>query len=99
MGLYGLVMDGERAAEIYAAAADQDQAQILFRDAVRMVEASPDLAAIVRMSGGQHIWKIDHQPSLSFFKTFSRESGSKSGTRPHLGLLDELHEQPTPQIS
>lgn len=99
MGLYGLVMDGERAAEIYAAAADQDQAQILFRDAVRMVEASPDLAAIVHMSGGEHIWKIDHKPSLSFFKTFSRESGSKSGTRPHMGLLDELHEQPTPQIS
>ncbi len=99
IGLYGLVMDGERAAEIYAAAADQDQAQILFRDAVRMVEASPDLAAIVHMSGGEHIWKIDHKPSLSFFKTFSRESGSKSGTRPHMGLLDELHEQPTPQIS
>lgn len=99
IGLYGLVMDGERAAEIYAAAADQDQAQILFRDAVRMVDASPDLAAIVRMSGGQHIWKIDHTPTLSFFKTFSRESGSKSGPRPHMGLLDELHEQPTPQIS
>ena len=43
IGLYGMVMDGERAAEVYAAAADQDQAQILFRDAVRIVEASPAL--------------------------------------------------------
>lgn len=99
IGLYGLVMDGERAAEIYAAAADQDQAQILFRDAVRIVEASPDLMDIVSMSGGEHIWKIDHKPSLSFFKTFSRESGAKSGTRPHIGLLDELHEHGSPQIS
>lgn len=99
IGLYGLVMDGERAAEIYAAAADQDQAQILFRDAVRIVEASPDLLEILTKSGGEHVWKLDHKPSLSFFKTFSRESGAKSGTRPHMGLLDELHEHGTPQIS
>jgi phage terminase large subunit-like protein len=99
IGLYGLVMDGERAAEIYAAAADQDQAQILFRDAVRIVEASPDLWPIISQSGGEHVWKLDHKPSLSFFKTFSRESGAKSGTRPHMGLLDELHEHGTPQIS
>jgi phage terminase large subunit-like protein len=99
IGLYGLFMDGERAAEIYAAAADQDQAMILFRDAVRMAESSPDLGDILSLSGGAHVWKIDHKPSLSFFKTFSRESGAKSGTRPHMALLDELHEQPTPQIS
>jgi phage terminase large subunit-like protein len=99
IGLYGLVMDAERAAEIYAAAADQDQAQILFRDAVRIAEASPDLQDAVSFSGGEHIWKIDHKPSLSFFKTFSRESGAKSGTRPHMGLLDELHEHGSPQIS
>jgi phage terminase large subunit-like protein len=99
IGLYGLVMDGERAAEVYAAAADQDQAQILFRDAVRISEASPELREALTFSGGEHIWKIDHKPSLSFFKTFSRESGAKSGTRPHMGLLDELHEHGSPQIS
>lgn len=99
IGLYGLVADEERAAEIYAAASDQEQAAILFRDAVRMFEASPDLAAIVTPSGGEHVWKLDHKPSLSFFKMFSRESGAKSGTRPHMGLLDELHEHGSPQIS
>lgn len=99
IGLFGLMEDGERAAEVYAAAADQSQAQILFRDAVRIVEASPDLAALLKTSGGEHIWQLDHKPSLSFFKTFSRESGAKSGTRPHMALLDELHEHGTPQIS
>lgn len=98
IGLYGLFMDGERAAEIYAAASDQDQAQILFRDVVHIYDASPDLAGILHKSGGDHVWKLDHKPSLSFFKTFSRESGAKSGPRPHMGLLDELHEQ-TAQIS
>jgi phage terminase large subunit-like protein len=99
IGLYGLLMDGERAAEIYAAAADQEQAQILFRDAVRMVKASPDLEGILHFSGGEHVWNLAHEESLSFFRMFSRESGAKSGPRPHMALLDELHEHNTPQIS
>lgn len=99
VGLYGMTMDGERAAEIYAAAADQDQASIMFRDAVRIAKASPDLDAELEYDGGAHIWQIRHPSSLSFFRTFSRESGQKSGTRPHMGLLDELHEHPSPETS
>lgn len=99
VGLYGLTMDGERAAEIYAAAADQDQAGIMFRDAVKIAKASPDLDAELEYDGGAHIWQIRHPESLSFFRTFSRESGQKSGTRPHMGLLDELHEHPSAEIS
>ena len=99
VGLYGLTSDGERAAEIYAAAADQDQAGIMFRDAVRIAKASPDLDEVLEYDGGSHIWQIRHPESLSFFKTFSRESGQKSGTRPHMGLLDELHEHPSHDTS
>lgn len=99
IGLYGLLMDGERAAEIYAAAADQDQAMIMFRDAVRIAQASPDLEPDLSFSGGEHIWQISNPESLSFFRTFSREGGQKSGPRPHMGLVDELHEHPSPQAS
>ena len=99
VGLYGLTSDGERAAEIYAAAADQDQAGIMFRDAVRIAKASPDLDEVLEYDGGSHIWQIRHPESLSFFRTFSRESGQKSGTRPHMGLLDELHEHPSHETS
>lgn len=99
VGLYGLTMDGERAAEIYAAAADQDQANIMFRDAVRIAQASPDVNAELEYDGGAHVWQIRHPESLSFFRTFSRESGQKSGTRPHMGLLDELHEHPSAETS
>ncbi len=41
IGLYLLVADGESRAEIYAAASKMDQAKILFRDAVAMVDQSP----------------------------------------------------------
>jgi phage terminase large subunit-like protein len=97
IGLYGLVMDGERAPEIYAAATDRDQAQIMFRDAVRMVDCSPSLAERVVKSGVQTVHNLSY--GMGFFRPFSREQGVKSGTRPHMALLDELHEHNTPQIS
>lgn len=43
IGLYGLVADGEQRAEIYAAATKRDQAMILFRDAVSMIDMSKKL--------------------------------------------------------
>lgn len=99
VGLWGLTMDGERAAEIYAAASDQEQANIMFGDGVKIARASPELDAELEYDGGAHVWQIRHPESFSSFRTFSRESGQKSGRRPHMGLLDELHEHPNPEAS
>lgn len=103
IGLYGLMMDGERSAQIYAAASDQEQASLMFGDAVQIARCSPALndeeSPELEFDGGAHIWMIRHPASLSYFRTFSRESGQKSGTRPHMGLLDELHEHPSPEAS
>ena len=96
LGLYGLLMDGQTAPEIYAAAADREQAMIMYRDAVRMVDASPALASRIEKSGIEHVHNMKY--GLGFFRPFSREQGSKSGTRPHMGLIDEVHEHPTPDI-
>ena len=95
IGLYGLMMDGQKAPEIYAAAADRDQALIMFRDAVRMVDASPELAKRIKKSGIQNVHNMTY--GLGCFRPFSREQGTKSGTRPHMGLIDEVHEHPTPE--
>lgn len=96
IGLYGLMMDGQRAPEVYAAAADRDQAMIMFRDAVRMVDASPDLSGRIKRTGIEHVTNLAY--GLGFFRPFSREQGAKSGTRPHMGLIDEVHEHPNPDI-
>jgi phage terminase large subunit-like protein len=96
IGLYGLLMDGQEAPEIYAAAADRDQAMIMYRDAIRMVDASPDLSARIEKSGIEHVSNMKYR--LGFFRPFSREQGSKSGTRPHMGLIDEVHEHPNGDI-
>jgi len=96
VGLYGLMMDGQKAPEIYAAAADRDQAMIMYRDAVRMVDASPALSGRIEKSGIKNVHNMVY--GLGFFRAFSREQSSKSGTRPHMGLIDELHEHPNADI-
>ena len=97
IGLYGLMADGQTAPEIYAVAADRDQAMVMYRDAVRMVDASPELTRRIRKSGVEHVHNMSY--GLGFYRPFSREQGGKSGTRPHMGLIDELHEHPNAEIT
>jgi phage terminase large subunit-like protein len=98
IGLYGMVADGEPRAEIYAAATKKDQAMILFRDAVAMVDQSPALAAKIGKSGkDDKVWNLFHEASNSFFRPISADDG-QSGPRPHIGLVDELHEHKTGKV-
>jgi len=92
IGLYGLTADGEARAEVYAAATKKDQAQILFRDAVAMVDQSPQLDARIERSGSKgKEWNLAYHASSSFFRPISADDG-QSGPRPHIALLDEIHE-------
>lgn len=92
VGLYGLVADGEKAAEVYAAATTFDQANITFRDARVMAENSPALSRHL------HIVERNISHGNSFFRPVSAEHKSLDGKRPHIGLVDELHEHPTPMV-
>ncbi len=98
IGLYGMVADDEPRAEIYAAATKKDQAMILFRDAVAMVDQSPPLSRVLHKSGrGDKVWNLFHEQSNSFFRPISADDG-QSGPRPHIGLIDELHEHKTATV-
>jgi len=88
IGLYGLTMDGEQAAEIYSAATGIDQAKLCWLDAQRMVDASPELSDIIYQSQNN----LAYEPTMSFFRPVSNEKRGKSGPRPHICLIDELHE-------
>ena len=95
IGLYGMTSDDEARAEIYAAATKKDQAMILFRDAVSMVDQSALLADRLEKSGrGEKVWNLAHYGSGSFFRPISADDG-QSGPRPHVALLDEIHEHKT----
>lgn len=97
VGLYMLTADGESRAEVYAAAKKKDQAKVLFRDAVAMVEQSPALNDRLVMGGGTEKNNIAYLAKGSFFRPISSEDRGKgqSGPRPHCALLDEIHEHST----
>jgi phage terminase large subunit-like protein len=95
IGIYGLVADNEKRAEIYTAATKKDQAMVLFRDAVAMVDQSPMLSKAIKKSGtGISVWNLAYNRTGSFFRPISSDDG-KSGPRPHIALIDELHEHKT----
>lgn len=95
VGMKGFVADGEARAEIYSAATKKDQAMILFRDAVAMVDQSPELQKRLQKSGtGEKCWNLAYLQAGAFFRPISSDDG-QSGPRPHIGLIDELHEHKT----
>jgi phage terminase large subunit-like protein len=86
--LYLLVADGERGAQVYAAAVTKDQAKLAFTDAERMVESSPALTELIEA-------KVNNLAVLetgSFFRPISSEKRGLDGKRVHGALIDELHE-------
>lgn len=93
IGLKGLVADGEPRAEIYAAATFRDQAMVLFRDAVAFYDQSPQLQdRLVASGSGALRWNLAYLDKGSFFRVISSEKKGQSGPRPHMALLDEIHE-------
>ncbi len=93
IGLKGLVADNEPRAEIYAAATFKDQAMVLFRDAMAFFDQSPELQSRLTASGtGAQRWNLAYLDKGSFFRVISSEKKGQSGPRPHMALLDEIHE-------
>ena len=93
IGLKGLVADGEPRAEVYAAATFKDQAMVLFRDAIAFYDQSPKLQKLLVASGtGAMRWNLAYPNKGSFFRVISSEKKGQSGPRPHVVLLDEIHE-------
>ncbi len=99
IGMKGLVADQEQRAEIYCAATHKDQAKVLFNDALAMYDQSPLLRDKLLPSGtGQNRWNLAYPAKSSFMRVISSENKGKSGPRPHMGLLDEIHEHPNGDV-
>lgn len=97
IGLYCMLADKEQRAEVYAAGSKRDQAMVLFRDAVAMVDQSPALSERVTKSGVNPVWNLAHLKSHSFFRPISSGDG-QSGPRPSCSLCDEVHEHSDSRI-
>lgn len=110
LGLYHLFADGEMSAEVYLCAADRENAGIVFRSAVFMLENAPWTAKMIA-SGELRV--VSSQKRVEFrqrrradngrvdwveagrLQVLSAEAYSKHGYRPSCVIFDELHAQPS----
>lgn len=89
ISLYMLMMDGEGAAEVYAAAFNTKQANICFRAAKSMAKASPHLRKRLEI---QTYVIIDHK-SESIFTTVANDGDGTEGKGSSCVSFDEYHVQ------
>jgi len=89
IALYLLLGDGEIGGEVYSAAADREQASLVFNVAVAMIRNEPDLLAQVEIVESQK--RIVHRRSGSFYRAISAEAYSKHGFNASGIVFDELH--------
>ena len=93
--LFVLVCDGERGAQIYSAAAEKEQAALLFRQAAGMVANNPELdseqGGIINVFGGMTRRSLVYEANGSAYRALSSDAKTKHGLTPSLAIVDEEH--------
>jgi phage terminase large subunit-like protein len=96
LALYFLLFDGETGAEVYSAAADKDQAALVFHVAAQMIRNDAELLAQCELVDSQK--RIVHRASGSFYRAISAEAYSKHGFNASAVIYDELHAAPSREL-
>ena len=96
VALYLLYADNEPSAEVYGAAADRQQASIVFDVARQMVDMTPALVKRSKiMAAGK---RIVNYSNGGYYQVLSAEVGTKHGLNVSGLVFDELHSQPNRQL-
>ena len=96
IALYLLYADNEPSAEVYGAAADRQQASIVFDVAKQMVEMSPALMKRSKLMGATK--RIVNYSNAGYYQVLSAEVGGKHGFSVSGLVFDEIHTQPNRQL-
>ena len=96
VALYLLYADNEPSAEVYGAAADRQQASIVFDVAKQMVEMSPALMKRSKLMGATK--RIVNYSKSGYYQVLSAEVGGKHGFSVSGLVFDEIHTQPNRQL-
>src|SRR5678816_768392 len=96
LAIYFLMFDGEIGGEVYSAAADRDQAALVFNVAAQMIRNDPELEAQVEIIDSQK--RIVHRASGSIYRAVSAEAYSKHGFNASVVIYDELHAAPNREL-
>lgn len=93
IALYLLCGDGEEGAEVYGAAADKDQAALVFNVAARMVQLSPVLSRRLTVIDSKK--RIVDPKTASVYQVIAADAAGNLGQGPHGIVFDEIIAQPS----
>ena len=96
IALYLLCADGEQRAEVYGAAADRQQATLVYEVAADMVRLCPPLAQHVKILDSRK--RLVFVPTNSFYQVLSADANNKHGFNASGVIMDELHCQPDDRL-
>ena len=96
VALYLLYADNEPSAEVYGAAADRQQASIVFDVAKQMVEMSPALLKRSKLMTATK--RIVNYGNSGYYQVLSAEVGGKHGFSVSGLVFDEIHTHPNRQL-
>ena len=92
VALYLLFADNEPSAEVYGAAADRQQASIVFEVAKQMVEMTPALLRRCKIMAATK--RIVNYSNAGIYQVLSADVGNKHGFSVSGLVFDEIHNQP-----
>lgn len=96
IALYCLCSEPEASGEIYSAAADREQASLIFRVASSMVRNDPTLSRLCRIVDSQRV--IEYQPTRSVYRAIPADAPHAHGFDASAVIVDELHTQRTREL-
>lgn len=94
--LYGLIGERLQGAEVYSAAADREQASLVFHVAAQMVRNDRVLSSRLKIIDSQK--RIVDPKTGSVYRAISAEAYSKHGFNASMIIYDELHAAPNREL-
>ena len=96
LALYHTCNDGENGAEVYGAAAEREQAGLVYKAAETMRNNSKTLTSRLTVLNSRK--RIIDPMTNSYYQVLSSEAFSKHGLNPSAIIFDELHAQPNHEL-
>lgn len=97
VALYGLFIDREPGGQIVSAAAEKEQAALVYRHAAGMIEREPELQKKCKTYRSFKSIQMTDETGGSF-KALSADAHTKHGLNAHMVIVDELHALPNDEL-
>lgn len=94
IALYLMCGDSEESPNVYCAAVDREQARILYRNAMRMAQKSPDIRKRLKIRN----YAMSHITRGGEMRALSKDTMNKDGLNPSGAIIDEYHAHETSEI-